>query len=255
MREAREPLRIAIAGGTGWTGRLVADGLRAAGDVPVVLARSTGVDLTTGQGLAGRLDGIDAVVDVTNITTTSARASVAFFEAVAGHLVEESARAGVRHLVTLSIVGVDRVDLGYYLGKRRQEAIVLGGAVPATVLRATQFHEFAAQMLARKGPVVVAPKMLSQPVALAEVADHLVGLVRGEPLGMAPELAGPQEHLWMHDMVRRLAEVRGVRRPIVPLSVPGAVGRALGGGALLPTSPGPRGTVTFDQWLAGQGGR
>ncbi|MEV5801603.1 SDR family oxidoreductase [Streptomyces collinus] len=243
-------MRIAVAGGTGLTGRLVVDTLRADGDEPVVLARSAGVDLTTGAGLEPRLEGVRAVIDVSNIVTTRTKPSVAFFQAATAHLLAAEERAGVAHHVALSIVGVDRVDLGYYLGKRRQEELVLGGPVPGTVLRATQFHEFAAQTLARTGPLVLAPSLLAQPVALAEVARHLVDLAHGRPLGLAPELAGPEERLLMPDMVRRLKRVVGDRRPVVSVRLPGAVGRAMAGGGLLPTGPGPRGSVTFEQWLA-----
>jgi len=247
-------MRIAVAGGTGWTGRLVVDALRAGGDEPVVLARSVGVDLTTGQGLAARLDGVDAVIDVTNVGATRAKTAIAFFEAVTSTLLAAEQRAGVGHHVALSIVGIDRVDVGYYRGKRRQEELVLGGSVGATVLRATQFHEFAAQMLARKGPLVIAPKMLCQPIAVAEVAQHLVELAHGAPAGMAAEVAGPDERLLMPDMIRRLARVRRDRRPVLSVGVPGKVGRQLTGGGLVPTGPGPRGTVTFDAWLDQQAG-
>lgn len=246
-------MRIAVAGGTGWTGRLVVDALRSGGDEPVVLARSTGVDLTTGAGLDGKLDGVRAVIDVSNVATTGARRSTAFFETATGRLLEAGRRAGVAHHVALSIVGVDRVDFGYYAGKCRQEELVLNGPVPGTVVRATQFHEFAAQCLARGGPVAIAPKMLCQPVAVAEVARHLVDLVHQEPAGLAPELAGPEEHLRMEDMVRRLSRARGARRPVVALGIPGRAGRGLTGGGLLPSGPGPRGTVTFDAWLDAQG--
>lgn len=242
-------MRIAVAGGTGWTGRQVVEALQAAGDDPVVLARSAGTDLTTGDGLVAKLDGVDAVVDVTNIATQRAGRSIEFFEAVTSNLLAAEQEARVPHHVALSIVGVDRVGLGYYRGKRRQEELVLDGPVPATVLRATQFHEFAAQMLDRKGPFVIAPKMLSQPVALAEVARHLAELARGEPLGMAPELAGPDEQLRMPNMIKRLARTRHDRRPVVPVGMPGTVGKQLTGGGLLPSGPGPRGSLTFAAWL------
>ena len=172
-------MRIVVAGGTGWIGRLVTEQLEADGDTAVVLARSTGVDLTTGAGLDAALDGADAVIDVSNIITFSRSKSVGFFEAATGHLLAAGQRAGVGHHVVLSIVGVDRVDLGYYFGKRRQEELVLSGTVPASVLRATQFHEFASQMLCRsRGPFVVAPKMPCEPVAGREVAAALVKLAR-----------------------------------------------------------------------------
>lgn len=238
---------IAVAGGTGLVGRLVVGSVRRSGADAVVIARSAGVDLTTGAGLDRALEGADAVIDVTNIVTQSRRRATAFFEATTRHLLEAEARHGVGHHVLLSIVGVDRVGLGYYRAKLAQEELVRGGAVPWTVLRATQFHEFAAQMLGDRA-VAAVPSMLSRPVAAREVADELVRLATAPPAGMAPELAGPREER-VPDMARRLAAVRGRRSLVLPVPVPGAAGRALRTGALLPTEPGPRGTQTFAGWL------
>ena len=139
--------RIAVAGGTGVVGRHVVEALAAAGCEPVVLARSTGVDLSRAAGLDATLTGVRAVVDVSNVVTQRRAAAVGFFTATTSALLTAGARAGVRHHVVLSIVGVDRIDTGYYAGKRAQEELVLAGDVPATVLRATQFHEFAGQVL------------------------------------------------------------------------------------------------------------
>jgi uncharacterized protein YbjT (DUF2867 family) len=242
--------RIAVAGGTGWTGKLVVSILRETGHEVIVLARSTGADLTDGSGLANRLDGVDTVIDVTNVDTLNARKATAFFETVTRTLLHAEEAAGVTHHVVLSIVGVDQVDTGYYLGKRRQEALASSGPVPCTILRATQFHEFAAQMLDRGGWVVPAPRMLTQPVAVVEVAHRLAEIAAGEPLSAA-EIAGPQQ-LWMQDMIKRLARHRGDRRPVLPITVPGKAGRQLRSGRLLPGADVPRGSITFDQWLAAQ---
>lgn len=246
-------MRIAVAGGTGTVGKHVVDSVRAGGDTPVVIARSAGIDLVTGHGLAEALRDVSTVIDVSNLTSMSAKKSIAFFEAVTRQLLAAEQRAGVGHHIALSIVGVDRVGLGYYRGKRRQEDLVLAGPVPATVLRATQFYEFAEQMLQRGGPFVIAPRMLSQPVAAREVAEALVELARSDAAGLAPELAGPQP-LQMADLVRRLVRARGSRRVVIPVSVPGAVGKAMAGGSLLPAGPGPRGEQTFDEWLTGSAG-
>ena len=232
-------------------GRPVVAAAEAAGHQVTVLSRSHGVDLTTGRGLDAALDGVAAVIDVTNRTTTKRRVAVEFFETASTHLLEAGQRAGVAHHVVLSIVGVDRVDLGYYAGKRRQEEVVLGSSRPVTVLRATQFHEFAEQLVERgPGRLVLAPRMRSQPIAAVEVADALVALAAGPPMGRAPELAGPEPRE-MSDLVRLVVRARGVRRVVLPLRVPGAAGRAMARGALLPTATGPRGRQTFEQWLAG----
>jgi uncharacterized protein YbjT (DUF2867 family) len=242
-------MKTAVAGGTGCVGRFVVEALRANGDEPVVLARSTGVDLTTGAGLDDALRGVSVVIDASNVTNLTRRASVGFFEAATGHLLEAGQRAGVSHHVALSIVGIDRLDYGYYAGKRRQEELVLSGDAPASVLRATQFHEFVAQLLDRaKGPVAVVPRMRTQPIAAREVAEALVAIAAGPPIGLAPELAGPQP-LELTDLVHRLLQARGSHRLVARLPVPGKVGRAMANGGLLPTAPGPRGVQTFAEWV------
>jgi uncharacterized protein YbjT (DUF2867 family) len=247
-------MRVAVAGGTGLTGRHVVAGLAAAGHDPVVLARSEGVDLVAGTGLDEALAGVSTVIDVSDLKTTRRRASAAFFTAASQNLLAAGQRAGVRHHVVLSIVGIDRVDVGYYEGKRRQEELVLAGPVPGSVLRATQFHEFAGQFLDRTpGPVAVVPMMRIQPIAAREVAAALIVIAAGQPAGLVPELAGPREES-LPDLARQLIRARGKHRLVVPILLPGAVGRACAGGALLPARPGPRGMQVFAQWLAEEGG-
>lgn len=242
-------MRIAVAGGTGKTGRKVVDQLRSEGHQPVVLARAEGVDLIQNTGLDAALEGVEVVIDVADFATMNAKKARASFGAATTNLLNAAQRNGVRHHIVLSIVGVDRVASGYYQGKLRQEELVRAGAVPWTILRATQFHEFADQILAQvPGPVAVIPKMQSQPIAVSEVATHLCSLATGEPRQMAPELAGPRVESVV-DMARQLIRRRGQRRPVIPLRLPGAAGKAMAGGALLPAHPGPRGQQTFAEWL------
>jgi uncharacterized protein YbjT (DUF2867 family) len=244
-------VRIAVAGGTGKTGRLVVDGLAAAGHETVVLSRSRGADLMTGAGVAAALAGVDTVVDVTNAPGATRDASVGYFGPATRTLLAAEREAGVGHHVALSIVGIDLVPrFGYYQGKVLQERLIRDGGVPWTVLRATQFHEFAEMLLGLAyGPVTPVPRMRSQPVAVREVADRLVELAVGAPAGLAPDFGGPEVG-WMPDLSRRVARALGRRRYVLPLWIPGATGRGLAGGALLPAGNGPRGTQTFEKWLA-----
>lgn len=243
-------MRIAVAGATGTVGRYVAEVAAERGHEVVPLARSAGVDVLTGAGLAERLAGVEAVVDVLNIGTQKRAVAERFFRTTSERLVGAGAAAGVGHHVALSIIGIDRVPTGYYQGKLAQEAAVAAGRVPWSVLRAAQFHEFAEQALrfVRLGPVSVVPRMLSQPVAAREVAAALVDLAAGPPVGGGPELAGPQP-LQMVDLARRVNDIRRLGRRVLPLSVPGAAGKAMRAGALLPRESGPRGEVTFEEWL------
>jgi uncharacterized protein YbjT (DUF2867 family) len=242
-------MRVAVVGGTGVVGRHVVDALTTGGHLPVVLARSAGIDVTTGAGLDDALAGVEAVVDVSNVTTMRRSTAVAFFEAATTQLLSAGQRAGVRHHVVLSIVGIDDVDYGYYEGKRRQERLARDGAVPVSILRSTQFHEFPGQVLGQAvGPVAVAPRMRVQPVAAAEVGAALATLAVGPPVGRAPDLAGPEVHDVV-DLARRLVRAQGRRRIIVPVRLPGEAGRRMASGALLPGPDADAGTVTFDAWL------
>jgi uncharacterized protein YbjT (DUF2867 family) len=242
--------RIAVAGGTGVVGRHVVDVLRERGHEPVVLSRAGGVDVTTGAGLDGALDGVSAVVDVTNRETLRRREAREFFGAATTHLLDAGRRAGVARHVALSIVGIDDVDTGYYAAKLHQEQLVLADP-RGIVLRATQFHEFAGQMMERSsvGPLRLVPRMRVQPVAAREVGEVLAELaVDGAP-GRAADLAGPEEHE-MVDLARRVLAARGERGVVVPLPVPGAAGRAMARGALT-GGPGARlGRTRFDEWLS-----
>ena len=245
-------MRTAVAGGTGLVGRLVVEAARERGHEVVVLARSEGVDLTTGVGLADRLDGVDVVIDVTNRGSQDRTEAEEFFGAVTRTLLAAEAEAGVGHHVALSIVGIDDVETGYYAGKRFQELLIVDqDAVAWSLLRATQFHEFALQALGfvTVGPFSFVPRMLSQPVAAREVAEAIVAIAEGEPVGRAPELAGPDRHQ-MVDLARRVSRALGLGRRVVPVRLPGRAGAAMRSGALTPSGAGPRGRVTFDEWLA-----
>lgn len=243
-----DDIRIAVAGGTGLVGRLAVEEVRRSGATPVVIARSRGVDLTTGTGLDEALAGVDAVIDASNVETMSAKVSVGFFEAATRHLLEAGERAGVRHHVALSIVGCDAVDLPYYLGKRRQEELVAGGPVPWTIVRATQFHEFAGQLVDRSpGPFALAPRMLSQPVAAAEVAALLVATALGGPQRSTLDIGGPQAER-MDRLVRAELRRRGTRRVVVPLPMAGTTGRQVREGGLLPGAGARLGRQTFEEW-------
>lgn len=231
-------------------GTRVVEALRVQGHEPVVLARRTGVDLRSGEGLAARLEGVEAVVDATSVETARASVATDFFTTTSRHLLRAGAEAGVRHHVLVSIVGIDDSGFGYYVGKRAQEQVVADGPVPHTIVRIAQFHEFAAQLADRApGPVAVVPVMRSAPVAAREAGAEVARLAVGPALGRAGEVGGPREEL-VPDMVRRWLRARGSRRRVLPLRVPGATGRALRSGVLVPREPAYVGTETFDAWLA-----
>jgi uncharacterized protein YbjT (DUF2867 family) len=241
---------IAVAGGTGTVGRHVVTIARARGHRVVSLSRASGVDLVSGDGLAQALKGVDAVIDVTNTQTLNGKKSVDFFTAVTGNLLQQEKASGVRHHVALSIVGTDKAAAGYYAGKLAQETAVSHSDIPWTILRATQFHEFAGQMLKRSsmGPLVLIPRMATQPVATREVAEALVDAVETGPQGRAGDLGGP-ERKQLADLVRAVARKQGRTKRVIEFTAPGPLWRAMRNGDLLPQAGAAVGRQTFGEWL------
>jgi uncharacterized protein YbjT (DUF2867 family) len=249
-------MRVAVIGGTGLVGRHTVDALRVNGHEPVVVARGTGVDLTTGDGLDAALAGAAAVVDVINIAADDRAAAERFFAAETENLLAAEQRAGVGHHVLLSIVGIDRVEGNpHYAGKRVQEALVTDGAIPWTIVAATQFFDFAAMVAGwtRTADGAVVPPLLVQPVAVADVAGTLAEVAVGRPLGRTIEVAGPETHDLV-DMARRTLTARGDDVRLIASWRDGPLGVEMAGEVLLPGDGARIAPTTFDEWLAAQGG-
>lgn len=243
-------MRFVVAGATGTVGRHAVATARRRGHEVVPLSRSSGQDIIAGTGLAAAMAGADAVIDVTSTVTTSGAKATDFFTTVTRHLHEAEAAAGVVHHVGLSIVGIDGIDAGYYAGKLAHERAIAGGATPWTILRATQFHEFAEQIVARRGigPWVAVPKMPMRPVAAREVGRRLIDIAEGAPMGRSADLTGPRDEQLI-DLVRRMAVFDGSRRRAVELALPGRYWRGSASGALRGGAEAMRGRVDFDEWL------
>lgn len=245
------PVRIAVAGATGVVGRHVVTELGRRGHDVVPLSRSHGVDVTQFDGLADRLAGADAVIDTLGIATTRRRPATAFFTTTTRNLLEAEGLAGVGRHVLLSIVGIDGSGFGYYRAKVAQEDVARTLDTSTIILRATQFHEFAGQLVDRSpAPLALAPRMLSQPVAAAEVAALLVATALGAPQGATHDLGGPQPER-MDRLVRAELRRRGTRRVVVPVPMVGTTGRQVRDGGLLPGPGATLGRQTFDEWAAG----
>jgi uncharacterized protein YbjT (DUF2867 family) len=245
-------MRIAVAGGTGMAGRYVVEAAEADGHDVVVLSRGTGVDVRTGSGLAAALEGVEVVVDALNLVARSRSDMTEFFVRTTGNLQAAGVDAGVARMVVLSIVGIDRVPgFAYYAAKLAHEEAAVAGPVPVAVVRATQFHEFAGQLLDRMswGPVAVVPSMRIRPVAARTVGRRLVEVATDAGAAPMSELAGPEE-IGLVDMARRTAHARGSRRAIVAVRVPGAAGTSMRSGALLPEDDAVIGGPGPEAWLA-----
>jgi uncharacterized protein YbjT (DUF2867 family) len=249
-----QPPPILVTGGTGTLGRLVVPRLRDAGCGLRVLTRRgrespEGIDYVTGD-LHKDDEGIEAAVEGTEIILHLAGGPKGDDEATR-NLLRAASCAGTRHLVYISVVGADRVPLGYFRSKRAAEEAIANSGVPFTILRAAQFHDFvltAAQKMAKMPLVPVPSAIRFQPVDADEVAARLVALALGEPAGLVRDLAGPKVYP-MADLIRGYLRAMGKRRPLLPVRLPGKVGRAYREGENL-SLEGTVGQRTWEDFLA-----
>ncbi|AEE47362.1 SDR family oxidoreductase [Cellulomonas fimi] len=274
---------VVVVGGTGLAGRAVVEEALRRGHrvravsrhVPPAARQVLGAEYVAADAVAGdapaRLGaafaGADVVVDTVNGETPAA---AKVLTAGAASIALAARDAGVGLAVVLSIVNVDRGGaVGYYRTKVAQERVYQAGAVPTTLLRAAQFHDFFDRFfgrptlggaLSRLGTVPYLRGARLQPIDVTDVARAVVdacaapdapldGPVRdeGEPGRRTVTVAGPEE-LDGRDLARRWAAAHGSRRVPLGLPVPGYGAFFASGDA---TAPDARyGRVTYDEWLA-----
>jgi uncharacterized protein YbjT (DUF2867 family) len=239
---------ILVTGGTGTLGRLVTERLRAEGHEVRVLSRHAepyAVDLREGgPGLDAAVAGVETIVHC----ASSPRGGD---EQAAVNLIAAANRAGVGHLLYISIVGIDRVPFGYYRTKLAVERQIEASGLGWTILRTTQFHDLLVMLFQAlsKPPVMLLPAGVSdQPIAVAEVADRLAELAVGAPAGRVEDMGGPEVRTFP-ELARAYVAATGRRRPIVNVPLAGKAYRGFrSGGHLTPERAVGKGT--FEEYLA-----
>jgi uncharacterized protein YbjT (DUF2867 family) len=241
---------ILVTGGTGALGRLVVERLRTASHEVRVLSRRPGRgthvgDLTSGTGIAEAARGAEVIVHAASDTFRFGRGDVTQTE----HLLEQARAA--RHLLYVSIVGIDQIPFAYYKRKLECERRIATSGIPYTLLRATQFHELIAEVLHRAGRLPIAPLPLDfrfQTVAADEVAERAAELAVGEPAGGRLNFGGPEVQT-LAQMAAGWRSVLGRPRRLVRLPLPGTVARAFRAG--LNTCPGEgAGRQTWTEYVS-----
>jgi NADH dehydrogenase len=151
-------------------------------------------------------------------------------ERPAAALAHAAQKAGARRIVTISILGAAPGSANACLAsKGRADAILLGGAVPATVLRVPMVlgpDELAAAALraraeARFTFLVRGGATLEQPIDARDLVRALELALEADVEGCALDLAGP-ESLPQRELVLRVARLLGTRPRIVPLPLAAA---------------------------------
>jgi uncharacterized protein YbjT (DUF2867 family) len=188
--------KIAVTGATGRLGSHLVEILEQRGHDVVPIARSTGVDVVSGEGLEAALAGVETIIDAATGPSPDEEEEKAFFTASARNIQRAGAAAGAKRIVLVSIIGIDKFQSGYNAAKLVQERTLLEGPLPVRIVRAGQFHEFVEPMLGWmiQDGVAVVPEMQTQLVAARAVAEAVADAAE-EPEtenGRITEVAGPR---------------------------------------------------------------
>jgi uncharacterized protein YbjT (DUF2867 family) len=244
-------MKIVVIGGTGLIGSKLVTRLRQQGHEAVAASPNTGVNTITGDGLKEALAGAQAVVDVANSPSFEDEAVLAFFRTSGRNLLAAEKAARVGHHVALSVVGADRLpDSGYLRAKLEQERLIKASGIPYTILRSTQFFEFAGA-IAQAGTVgqtVHLSPALFQPIASDDVVAALADVAVAAPVNGTVEVAGP-EPLPLDDVVRRYLRASGDAREVVADVRARYFGTPLDDRSLTPGDNPRIGSTRFEEWL------
>jgi uncharacterized protein YbjT (DUF2867 family) len=245
---------VLVTGATGTLGRKLVGAATAAGHHVRAMSRRshagyTGVHWSQGDLLAN--SGVDAAVEGVDVVVHCATQGTGDKDVTSTeNLITAARKAGVAHIIYVSIVGIDRIPLPYYKTKLRVEQTVDASGVGHTVLRATQFHDLLKMSftIQRFAPVLCTLKGVRfQPIDTRDVTARLVELIDREPAGRVADIGGPAVHTHA-ELARMYLAARGGRRPVVEIPVPGRIVAGYRSGANL-ASDNPIGTIGFADYL------
>jgi len=245
-------MKIVVIGGSGLIGKQLVANLLRVGHEAVAASPSLGINAVTGEGLAEALTGAQVVVDVSNSPSFEDRAVLDFFEISTRNLLAAEAAAGVGHHVALSVVGTEGLlQSGYFRAKMAQEDRIKASKVPYTIVRATQFFEFAGSIayISTEGETVRLPSALVQPIASKDVAAALVDFAVGTPINCSVDAAGP-DRMGLDQFVGSFLSAQKDDRQVVVDDKALYFGAELSEHALVPTSNNAYlASTRFKDWL------
>ncbi|GAA4982892.1 SDR family oxidoreductase [Actinopolymorpha pittospori] len=245
-------MKIVVVGGTGLIGSKLVEQLGEHGHEAVAAAPNTGVNTLTREGLTEVLQGAQAVVDVTDSPSYEPDAVMEFFQTSTGNLLTAEKASAVVHHVALSIVGTDRMpDNDYFRAKVFQEQLIEQSTVPFSIVRATQFFEFAPSIAeaATDGNDVRIPPVRFQPIAGDDAAQIVGRVAAGPPLNGRTEVGGP-EQFQMDEFFHDALAAWGDPREVVTDPQARYFGGLPGERTLVPGNGATLGTIRYRDWLS-----
>jgi uncharacterized protein YbjT (DUF2867 family) len=176
---------IAVIGATGTAGSRVVDRLRAREVAVVEVSRAHGIDLLAGESLSEVLKGVDVAIDVSNPMPADGSDIFDTLATAARNIVGACVAGEVKRLVASTMACIEDPvfdGVGFYEAKRTAKEILLDGPVPTTIVKSTQWFEFATNpdAVTCSDDEVVVEDWLIQPIAADTVADVLVEAALGQ---------------------------------------------------------------------------
>jgi uncharacterized protein YbjT (DUF2867 family) len=247
--------RIAVTGATGRVGSHLVDILARRGHDVVAIARSEGVDVISGEGLDEALVGVETIIDAATGPSPDEEQATAFFTASARNVQRAGAAAGVKRIVVVSIIGIDKFHGGYNAAKLAHEQTLLEGPLPVRIVRAAEFVGPLVGWTIQDG-VAHVPEMRTQLVAARVVAETLADAAEEPEIqhGRITEVGGPRPER-LADAAAMLFASRGESVEIREsrgglLARPGDPdAAAYAEGAALPSRGATLAGPTFEEWL------
>ncbi len=210
-------MRIVVFGGTGHIGRDLVGILSARGHSVLAASPHTGVDAVTGKGLRSALENANVLIDAMEAPALDEQSALDFFVTSSKNLVAAATISGIEHLVTISVVGVDRVGCsGYFHAKLAQEEIVRASGIAYTIVRSTQFFDLIETLLRTdqdRAAIRVSPALI-RPIAAEDVAELIADIAVAPPRNGTVELAGP-ETICLDELVRLILSAREDPRDVI----------------------------------------
>jgi uncharacterized protein YbjT (DUF2867 family) len=244
-------MKIVVIGGSGLIGSKLVSNLTEHGHQALVASPNTGVNTVTCQGLAEVLKGVPVVVDVSNSPSWDEEAVMNFFKTSTTNLLKYGAAAGVGHLIALSVVGTDRLtESPYFRAQITQEKLIEESGMPYSIVRATQFFEFAKGIadFSTQGNQVHLPPAFIQPMASDDVAKGVAGVSVGSPLNGKIEIGGPEKYR-LDELIRLYLSAVGDPRAVVTDPNSLYYGIHVSERTLVPEDNAKLGEIRFKNWL------
>ncbi|CAF4527044.1 unnamed protein product [Rotaria sp. Silwood1] len=180
------------------------------------------MDLTKNEGINKSIDDdVDTILYLASLPQATTNDGQPIDITLTKNLLNSIQKKNIKHLVYLSIVGVDKMPFSYYKGKLECERLIKESGIPYTILRATQFHslveDFANYLL--NYPMDTISKVAKiQPIQIEAVAMELAKIVKEPPLNSTYDIGGRKIYT-MKEIADSLLEARPEKKPTVNMPI------------------------------------